>query len=153
MAQTSKSKTSLKNVYALLEPIIGRWITEGDTVGNSKTPSMKVVASDVYEWGQGKKFIIHYAYGIIGDNAAGGIEIIRFDEASKKIMTFFIDNQGEVIEEEIVIKGNEWKWIGKHTRATGTFSKDGKSFPVKHEKSDNGKNWETAINVTISKAE
>ena len=36
-----------------LNAIIGRWINEGHTINPDGTPRVKILASDVYEWGPG----------------------------------------------------------------------------------------------------
>jgi hypothetical protein len=51
--------------------MIGRWITEGETVANEAMPAMPIVASDVYEWGPGGQLVVHTAYGPAGDCGGG----------------------------------------------------------------------------------
>jgi hypothetical protein len=52
-----------------LDVFIGRWLTEGETVATAEAPSVRILASDVYEWGPGGRFIMHPAYGRIGRRA------------------------------------------------------------------------------------
>ena len=65
-----------------LDAFIGRWMTDGQTVAGPDAPSVKILASDVYEWMPGGFFVLHTAYGRIGDIGVGGVEIIGFDPAS-----------------------------------------------------------------------
>ena len=67
-----------------LEVFIGRWINEGYVVREDGTPGNKILTSDVYEWAPGRFFVIHPAYGRIGDAGVGGVEIIGYDTASRK---------------------------------------------------------------------
>jgi hypothetical protein len=41
-----------------LDVFIGRWLTEGETVATAEAPSVRILASDVYEWAG---WAIHYA--------------------------------------------------------------------------------------------
>jgi Protein of unknown function (DUF1579) len=62
-----------------LEIFIGKWMTAGETVATEDAPAVKILASDVYEWMPGGFFILHTAYGRIGDQDVGGTEIIGYD--------------------------------------------------------------------------
>jgi hypothetical protein len=46
VANTLRRPTELER----LDVFIGRWLTEGETVGGREGPAMQIVASDVYEW-------------------------------------------------------------------------------------------------------
>ena len=65
-----------------LSVFIGRWLTEGETVATPERPSVKISASDVYEWGPGGQFIMHPAYGRIEEQDVGGLEVIGYDPAT-----------------------------------------------------------------------
>jgi len=73
---------------------IGRWITEGETAAGADAPAMRIVASDVYEWAPGGQFVLHPAYGRIGDMEVGGIEIIACDPATQQYRTHFSTVRG-----------------------------------------------------------
>src|SRR5262245_63761802 len=60
-----------------LEVFIGRWLTEGKTVGGYEGPALEIIASDVYEWAPGDRFVMHSAYGRIGEVGVGGLEVER----------------------------------------------------------------------------
>jgi hypothetical protein len=77
-----------------LEVFSGRWINEGHVVQEDGTPGSKILASDVYEWAPGGFFVMHPAYGRIGDVGVGGVEIIGYDPASRKYRSHFFDSQG-----------------------------------------------------------
>lgn len=62
--------------HARLDVLIGRWITEGHTVASAGAPAARILASDVDEWAPGGFFVVHPAYGRIGDAEVGGVEII-----------------------------------------------------------------------------
>src|SRR5262245_35994002 len=111
-----------------LTAIIGRWITEGQTIPPDGTPGVAILASDVYEWAPGGRFVVHPAYGRIGDVGVGGVEIIGYDPASRTYQVHFFDSQGNATRQELTIQDRTWLWQGAHTRCTGVFSADGKTM-------------------------
>ena len=139
--------------HRLLDILVGRWINEGETVASDTAPAVKIVTSDVYEWMPGGFFVLHTAYGRIGDVDVGGTEIIGYDEASKKYRTHFFDSQGGVTTEELTVRDGVWTWQGKATRASATFSADRRTVAVRHERSDDGVNWVPAMEITLYKVE
>jgi hypothetical protein len=46
-----------------LSVFIGRWLTEGETAAEAGTPAASIVASDIYQWAPGGRFVMHPAYG------------------------------------------------------------------------------------------
>src|SRR5262245_62766550 len=62
---------------------IGKWINEGHTTASAGAPPLKILTSDVYEWMPGRFFVLHTAYGRIGDTDVGGTEVIGYDAASQ----------------------------------------------------------------------
>jgi hypothetical protein len=56
--------------------LIGNWINEGATVATAGIPSVPIRTSDVYEWVPGGFFVVHTAFGKIGDTSVGGVSII-----------------------------------------------------------------------------
>jgi hypothetical protein len=87
-----------------LNAIIGRWINEGHTINPDGTPGVKILASDVYEWAPGGFFVVHPAYGRIGDIGVGGVEIIGYDPASQKYQVYFFDSQGNISRHDLTIQ-------------------------------------------------
>ena len=65
-------------IFATLEPIIGRLMTLGKTIGGGADDA-EIAASDIYEWGPGGFFVLHSAYGVMGEMGVGGIEMIGLD--------------------------------------------------------------------------
>src|SRR5215831_17762881 len=64
--------------FERLDVFIGRWLTEGETVGGDEGPALEILASDVYEWAPGGRFVMHPAYGRIGQVGVGGLEVIGY---------------------------------------------------------------------------
>ena len=136
-----------------LDAFIGRWLTEGDTVDGREGPPEHIVASDVYEWVPGGRFVMHPAYGRIGDVAVGGLEVIGHDPATGQYHTYFFDSHGNILIESLSYRDGTWTWQGEHTRCKGVFSENGKTLTARHEQSDDGKHWEPSMTVTLRKIE
>jgi hypothetical protein len=137
--------------HDLLTSLIGRWITVGETIAADGTPAARIDASDVYEWVAGGFFVVHTAYGCIGDTHVGGIEMIGYDPVTKRFRTHFFDSQGNISNQELTFRDGTWTWSGPHARATGVLSEDGLAMPTLHEWSDDGMNWRPSIEVTLRK--
>jgi hypothetical protein len=100
-----------------------------------------------------RRFVMHPAYGRIGEVGVGGLEVIGYDPATGQYRTYFFDSQGNIITETLSYRDGTWTWQGEHARCTGVFSKDGKTLTAPHERSDDGKHWEPSMTVTLHKIE
>jgi len=137
-----------------LSVFIGRWITEGETVKSPEAPSVKIVASDVYQWVPGGRFVMHPAYGRIGDVPVGGLEVIGYDPETGQYRTHFFDSQGNTTMETLSCdEDGVWTWQGEHARCTGVFTDDGRTLTARHERSDDGEYWVPSMTVTIRKTD
>jgi hypothetical protein len=137
--------------HELLNSLIGKWMTEGTTIPADGAPAVTIHASDIYEWVAGRFFVLHTAYGRIGDSDVGGIEMIGYDAEAKKFRTHFFDSEGNVSNQDLTFDDGTWRWSGDHARATGVLSEDGQAMPTLHEWSDDGENWRPSMNVTLRK--
>ena len=148
--------------HRLLNIFIGKWITNGETLTPGEE-SVEIHASDIYKWVPGGFFIIHYAYGCIGDKHVGGIEIIGYDRNSNKYDSHLFDSADNIVISELTLTEGIWTWLGPSPfqkpgttlmhRATVEFSDDKKVMKAFHEASDDGENWQPSMNVTLTKVE
>jgi hypothetical protein len=113
--------------HEVLEVILGKWINEGYTVETADAPSTKILTSDVYGWSTGGFFVLHTAYGRVGDAPGGGIEIIGHDPASRKSIARFFNSQGGATMHELTIEGDTWIWLGEKTCCTAVFTDGGRT--------------------------
>jgi len=134
-----------------LNVFIGRWMTEGETVAEPDVPSMPIVASDVYEWLPGRYFVMHPAYGRIGNVGVGGLEVIGFDPTTRQFQCYFFDSQGNATRHTLSGRDDVWTWQGTHARCTGRFSDDRKMLTARHERSDDGVRWVPSMNVVLKR--
>jgi hypothetical protein len=65
-------------------------------------------------------FVVHTAYGCIGDTRVGGIEMIGYDPVVKRFRTHFFDSQGNISNQDLTFHDGRWTWSGPHARATGS---------------------------------
>ncbi len=137
--------------HELLQSLIGKWMTEGETIPANDAPALKIQASDIYEWVAGGFFVVHTAYGRIGDADVGGIEMIGYDPETKKFRTHFFDSQGNISSQDLTYRDGTWTWSGPHARATGVLSDDGRAMPTLHEWSDDSVKWRPSMDVTLRK--
>ena len=138
---------------ARLDAFIGRWLTEGETVAIADVPAARILASDVYQWAPGGHFVIHPAYGRIGDVDVGGVEIIGYDASTKQYKTYFFDSAGNVTTERLSYRDGNWMWEGDRVRCKSEVSDDGKVMVAHHERSDDGKRWVPSMTVTLTRVE
>jgi Protein of unknown function (DUF1579) len=136
-----------------LEVFIGKWINEGQTIASADAPSVKILTSDIYEWMPGRFFVLHIAYGRIGNIDVGGTEIIGYDAASKKYRSHFFDSQGNISTDDLAVQGDTWMWTGERTRTTAVFTDNGKTQTARHERLDDSGNWVPSMDVTLTKVE
>jgi len=65
--------------HQALAVLIGKWINEGHTIEAAESPSVPILTSDVYQSAPGGFFVVHSAFGRIGETTVGGVEIIGVD--------------------------------------------------------------------------
>ena len=112
-----------------------------------------VLMTDVYEWMPGGFFVLHTAYGRIGDMGGGGTEIIGFDPASQTYRVHFFDSLGNVTHHQLTAGDDRWIWQGEHTRCTSIVSEGGNVMTAHHERSADGVHWTPSMNVTLTRVE
>lgn len=135
--------------HAALDVLIGKWINQGHTVATAEVPSLPIVTSDVYEWAPGGFFVVHSAYGKIGDNSVGGVEIIGTDGDGYR--STFYDSFGNVQTSRMEVDGEVIRWLGERTRCTATITDGGSTQVARHEASADGTSWAPSMEVTLHK--
>lgn len=133
-----------------LDAIIGRWTTLGHAFGPDGQPQLPISTTDIYEWAPGGFFIVHTAYGLIGERAMGGIEMIGYDNETGRFHTTFFDSQGNITTEELSVDGTTWTWAGANIRCTGSLVDNGQRLICHHERLD-GDTWVPSMDVTLNK--
>jgi hypothetical protein len=135
--------------HEALDVLIGRWINEGRTVATADVPSVPILTSDVYEWAPGGFFVVHSAYGRIGDSSVGGVEILGV--AGDAYVSTFYDSFGNVHTSRVEIDGDVVRWLGERTRCTVTLTDGGMTQVAHHESSPDGVTWTASMAVALRK--
>jgi hypothetical protein len=149
MERTNRTAPVRDARHRALDVLIGRWINEGQTVGTAQIPSAAILTSDVYQWAPGGFFVVHSAYGKIGDASVGGVEIIGVD--GDAYLSTFYDSFGNVHRSRVEIDGEVIRWIGDRTRCTATITDGGITQVAHHESSADGAGWAPSMDVTLRK--
>ena len=139
--------------HEALERWVGRWINQGHTVGDDGTPAMTITTSDVYEWVPGGFFVAHTAYGRVGEFSGGAVEVIGYDDATGEYTSHLFDSAGNVVVSRLVANGDTWTYYGDSTRSTVVFSDDNHVQTVLHERTDDGTNYVTSMQVVLTKVD
>ncbi|WP_328362800.1 DUF1579 domain-containing protein [Streptomyces sp. NBC_00445] len=137
--------------HRALDAWVGRWINQGHMIDEDGSPGATITTSDVYEWGPGGVFLVHSAYGRIGEFDVGGTEIIGYDETSGAYRSHFFDSQGNVTVSRLVADGDTWTYQGDTTRSTVEFSDGHRVQTVLHERTDGGTTYRPSMRVTLTK--
>jgi len=135
--------------HEALDVLIGKWINEGRTIASPEVPSAVILTSDIYEWAPGGFFVVHSAYGSIGETSVGGVEIIGV--AGDAYASTFYDSFGNVHTSRMEINGDVIRWLGERTRCTATLSDGGMTQVAHHESSHDGTTWTASMDVTLRK--
>jgi hypothetical protein len=147
--QTSRSVPVRDGRHEALSVLVGSWINSGRTVARPGVPSAPILTSDVYEWAPGGFFVVHTAFGQIGDTSVGGVEMIGVD--GEGYGSTFYDSFGNVHLSRLEIDGDVFRWVGKRTRCTVTLTDGGMTQVARHESSADGETWTASMDVTLRK--
>ena len=129
--------------HQALAVLIGNWINEGATVATADISSVPIRTSDVYEWVPGGFFVVHTAFGKIGDTSVGGD---AYDDT-------FYDSFGNAHRSRLEIDGDTHRWAGLdgRTRCTVTMADGGMTQVAHHESSVDGVTWTPSMDVVLRK--
>ena len=137
--------------HRALDAWIGRWINQGHTIDEHGDVGMSITTSDIYEWAPGGFFVLHTAYGRIGEFDGGGVEIIGYDAASGEYVSNLFDSGGNHSTHRLVANDDTWTYHGDTTRATVEFSDGNTVQTVLHERTDDGSTFVPSMRVTLRK--
>jgi len=149
MEHTNRTARVRDARHRALDVLIGSWVNEGQTVNAPQVPSAAILTSDVYQWAPGGFFVVHSAYGKIGDASVGGIEIIGV--GGDAYLSTLYDSFGNVHRSRVEIDGEVIRWIADRTRCTATITDGGTTQVARHESSADGVSWTPSMDVTLRK--
>ena len=151
MQKTDRATPVRDGRHQALAVLIGNWINEGATVATADIASAAIRTSDVYEWVPGGFFVVHTAFGKIGDTSVGGVSIIGVDGDAYN--DTFYDSFGNAHRSRLEIDGDVHRWIGadNRTRCTVTMTDGGMTQVAHHESSVDGVTWTPSMDVVLRK--
>ena len=151
MQKTDRATPVRDSRHQALAVLIGNWINEGATVATADIASTAIRTSDVYEWVPGGFFVVHTAFGKIGDTSVGGVSIIGVDGDAYD--DTFYDSFGNVHRSRLEIDGDVHRWLGAdgRTRCTVTMTDGGTTQVAHHESSVDGVTWTASMDVVLRK--
>ncbi|MDN3588866.1 hypothetical protein QWY86_19465 [Pedobacter aquatilis] len=128
-----------------LSPIIGRWKTSGKTIDEKD-----IKGTDIYEWMDGFKFIIHTVDILIGDERLKSMEIIGQGEHENEFTSYSFDNNGSVNIAVMHIKNNRITIVSERERFKGEIRAKGNIIEGKWEHS-NDTDWKFLMDIRLYK--
>ena len=136
-----------------LEILVGKWQSEGETIGSKDEPAVKIKGTDIYEWFHGDYFLIHHADVSMGELLVKVIEVVGgYDASSQTYPMHSFDNQGnfQTMQASVDEQG-VWKFTGEKIRTTLVVADDGKTMTAKWERTANGSMWQHWIDMKFTK--
>ena len=145
-------KTGLEDLARGLRDAGAEIVSTGNTAAAIEAagiPPVPILTSDVCERAPGGFFVVHSAFGKIGETTVGEVEIIGVDGEAYR--STFYDSFGNVHSSRLEIDGNVLRWTGERTRCTVTMVDDGMTQVARHEASADGASWTSSMDVILRK--
>lgn len=146
---TGDSDTALDR----LEPLVGRWKTEGWARATSGNPGARIDAVDTYERVAGGG-LLHLVDARVGEQKVDGAELIGYDPERGTYVTQYVGSDGPTAyEAELGEQDGSLTWTmrSETTRFTGTFSDDGNLITGFWELLEDGSDWQPWMDITLTK--
>jgi hypothetical protein len=144
-----------------LEPLVGKWHTEGLQHESPLGPAAPFAAVEVFEWLDGGQFLIHRLDGHFGNQPAACIEVLgKREDGQFFAHTFYNDGRRNdwVVKED----GSTLVWSGAwstssgsslQVRCTVSFEDAGNTLVSKWEQSPDGQTWQVFLDARGTKAQ
>jgi hypothetical protein len=134
-----------------LEPLVGRWRSEGETV-SSGPPSIRIRGTDEYEWLAGGYFLLHRVDVLLGDDRVNVLELIGpYDPASQTYPMRSFDSQGNftTMHASFNVDGS-WLFAGDTERARLVLGEDGRTMAAHWEQLRDGV-WQAWMDMRFAR--
>jgi Protein of unknown function (DUF1579) len=137
-----------------LEPLVGRWKTEGWTTATPEAEAQRIDAFDTYEWLHGGFALLHLVDARVGADKVDGAEIIGYDPERALYVTQYFGSDGpSAYEAELEDPGDAvvWRMRSANDRFTGTFDDDLEVITGRWELLDGERGWRPWMDITLTK--
>jgi hypothetical protein len=157
----SHSNSSAAAGLTALQPLAGKWHTEGQQHEGPLGPAAAFVAVETFEWLEGGQFLIHRLDGHFGGQVAACVEVLGKREDGQLIAHSFY-NDGKRNDWAIKEDGPTLVWSGVwskgpedslHVRYTVRFEDVGNTLVGKWEQSRDGQTWQVFLDARGTKAQ
>lgn len=137
----------------LLNALVGRWRSQGQTVATGSEPAIQIAGFDTYEWLAGEFFLIHRVDVRVNDEKVEVIEMIGpYDPSMRTYPMRSFDNQGNFVTMQASVNDDGvWTFTGELERATLVIAEDGNTMTARWGRTDNGSTWRHWMDMTFAK--
>jgi Protein of unknown function (DUF1579) len=134
-----------------LSIFVGVWNTEGEIAATPDSPASKLLATDIYEWLPGRRFLVHRVDARMGDAVSRSIEIYEYDSDDDAFRSRSYDDQGVSEEFKADLMGLKWTIAGADLRFSGQFSEDENEMAGQWERRV-GQAWAKLMDIRLRRA-
>jgi hypothetical protein len=143
-----------------LNPLVGKWHTEGQQYAGPFGPASPFVAVETFEWLDGGHFLIHRLEGKFGRKPSACVEIFGKGAQGLFAQTFYDDGRTTTwrvsgIQHGVVLSGS-WSTGADETfqvRYTARVIEEGNTIAGTWEHSRDGAGWQPFLELRSTKAQ
>jgi hypothetical protein len=143
-----------------LQPLVGKWHTEGQQLEGPLGPAAPFVAVETFEWLDGGQFLVHRLDGHFGQQPAACVEVLgKHQDGQLLAQTFY--NDGNRRDWVVKAEGKALSWNGTWSKGSGealrvrytvNFEDAGNTLVGKWEQSGDGHAWQPFLEARATKA-
>ena len=135
-----------------LQPLVGRWLSEGETLATTDEPSVRIQGIDDYRWMPGGHFLLHRVDVTFGDAKVDAIEMIGFDTATGTYPMRAYDNDGvETLMTGEFRDDGTFRLTSDEQRPTIEFADDGTRMVAHWERRISGGEWTPWMEMRLTR--
>ena len=134
------------------EIFIGTWNTTGEVLETDAAPATTLVATDVYRWLPGRRFIVHDVDARFGGEPSRSMEVMGYDRKRRKHVSRSYDDTGATEEFDLALSGRQWRISGATVRFDGKFSKRGDKLTGLWELKSKRSGWQPWLELKLVRA-
>lgn len=140
------------NAMKALAPFVGIWNTEGKIKANDGAEEQGLVATDIYEWLPGKRFLLHRVDARLGGHITRSMEITGWDAEARELFSTSYDDQGATSRFRCALDGQAWTIEGNGIRFRGAFDQNWNELIGTWEMASDG-SWSRWMDIRLARAD